>query len=248
MKIHVLSDLHIEFGDFDPPETDADMVLLAGDTQPLARGIAWARERFGEKPVLYILGNHEFYGAAIPKLIETLRQEASGSHVTVLENDECVLGDIRFLGCTLWTDFRLNGNPRISSFVAHEAMTDYHRIRVSPQYRKLNPADTAARHHSSRRWLEEKLREPFAGKTVVMTHHAPSARSLAPDLRDDPINAAYASDLEDFVAASGIGLWVHGHIHHPCDYQLGDTRVICNPRGYLDDPTAGFQPGFVVEV
>jgi predicted phosphodiesterase len=248
MKIHVLSDLHIEFGDLRLPDSDSDVAVLAGDTHCGKSGVRWAKQAFANKPVAYILGNHEPYGGALPKLLPTLREEASDSQVKVLENDEWILGDVRILGCTLWTDFQLMGHPVMSSSVAQTEMTDYYKIRVDPTYRKLRPSDTASFHRRSRHWLEEKLREPCHGRTVVVTHHAPSPRSLGPHLKGDHVSAAYASDMENLVAASGASVWIHGHIHTASDYQIGETRVICNPRGYLDDPTAGFQPGLVIEV
>src|SRR5690348_16009237 len=105
MRIHILSDLHIEFAPFTPPPIDADVVILAGDSHVGVRGIQWAREIFSDKPVIYVAGNHEFYGGAYPTVLDKLRREAKGSNVNVVENNLVRVGDIMFLGCTLWTDF-----------------------------------------------------------------------------------------------------------------------------------------------
>jgi predicted phosphohydrolase len=132
MRLHILSDIHLEHAPFNPPKTEAEVVILAGDIHAGIKGITWAMVTFQNAPVAYILGNHEYYGQAIPKHIIKLKELAQGSNVHVLENDAFVLGDVVFLGCTLWTDFELFGNPRVAGFYATQSMTDYRKIRVSP--------------------------------------------------------------------------------------------------------------------
>ena len=107
MKLHVLSDLHIEFADFSPPETDADVVILAGDIGVGLDGIEWVARRFPKASVVYVPGNHEFYGHDIG-LTDQLKA-AAPADIHILNNDKLELDDIRFLGCTLWTDFKLHG-------------------------------------------------------------------------------------------------------------------------------------------
>ena len=138
MKLHILSDVHVEFGPYDAPETDADVVVLAGDIHVGRNGFDWAREQFPNKPVLYVLGNHEYYGKALPKFADKLRELAEGTNVHILEQDSLTLDGVTFLGCTLWTDFELFGDPRIAGYEAAQKMTDYKRIRVSPNYRRLH--------------------------------------------------------------------------------------------------------------
>ncbi len=132
MKLLILSDLHLEFAPFEAPKTDADVIILAGDTDIGLRGVEWARLHFPTKPVLYILGNHEYYTKAYPKLITELKNQTQDSTIHVLENDAVTIDDVTFLGCTLWTDFNLFGNPRISGITAMQTMTDYKKIRVIP--------------------------------------------------------------------------------------------------------------------
>lgn len=177
MRVHVLSDLHIEFGDFDFPEIEADVVILAGDTHTKLNGLKWARDRIPHLPVLYLLGNHEYYGAKLPRLVEKLKEAAAGSNVTILEEDSIELGGYRFFGATLWTDMALHGDPREGGVEALK-MNDYKRVRQSPTYRKLRPTDTRAVHHSTLRSLRECISSGDPDRTVVITHHAPSARSL----------------------------------------------------------------------
>jgi Icc-related predicted phosphoesterase len=245
MKLHILSDLHLEFAPFHPPATDADVVILAGDIHVGKKAIDWAKTNFPDKPVLYILGNHEYYGKAFPKHVEDLKQLAAGSNIHVLENDRHTIGSVTFLGCTLWTDFQLFGDPRIAGAQATERMNDYRKIRVSPEYRKLRSLDTAIIHRKSRRWLESELANQ-APQTVVITHHAPSDRSIPADYQGHMLSAAYASRLDDLVAQSGAALWVHGHIHSQQNYTIGGTPIVCNPRGYPDEPNPQFQPGLTI--
>lgn len=249
MKLHLLSDLHNEFQPFSPPAMGGDVVVLAGDTDRGVRGVAWAREAFGDTPVVYVAGNHEYYGHAVPRLDEKLQAAGLEHDVHVLENSSVVLHGVRFLGCTLWTDFALFGDPRQGMRDALDVMNDYRKVRVSPQYRRLRPLDTAARHRASVRWLQDTLQEPHDGPTVVVTHHAPTSRGLGPGWEDDPASVAYASRLDELVSTSGAELWVHGHSHYAHDTPARATRLVSNPRGYApDDVTPGFAPDLQVEV
>jgi Icc-related predicted phosphoesterase len=246
MRIHILSDLHLEFAPFHPPAVEADVIILAGDTHVGVRGVQWAREVFSDKPVIYVAGNHEFYGGAFPTIVEKLRHEAEGSSIHVMENDAVRIGDVRFLGSTLWTDFAFKGNPELARYEAAKAMTDYRKIRMAPSYRRLSPRDTYVWCLRSQSWLREQFRNREAGSLVVVTHHAPSAGSLPAEFAHDILSAAYASNLDDLVAESGAVLWIHGHIHSASDYQIGATRIICNPRGYPDEPHTGFDPHLII--
>ncbi|HEY5740435.1 MAG TPA: metallophosphoesterase [Gammaproteobacteria bacterium] len=248
MKLRILSDLHVEFEDFEPPPVDADVVVLAGDIHVRHHGVDWARERFPGVPVLYVLGNHEYYGGAMPAHLETMKQQAAGSNVRVLENEALDIGGVTFLGCTLWTDFALYGKAPLHGFAARRLVTDYRIIRVSPSFHRLRPKHTAELHRQSARWLAETARRYDGENTVVITHHAPSMRSLPDDFRGNPVSAAYASNLDRLVEECGAQLWIHGHLHRQSDYRLGDTRVVCNPRGYPNQRNPSFVPDLVIEI
>jgi len=248
MKLQLLSDLHLEFAPFTPPETGADMVILAGDIQPGIKGIVWASDSFPNSEVVYIPGNHEYYGYAIPKHTAQLKESAQGSNVHVLDNDGLILGNVVFLGCTLWTDFELFGNPRVAGYFATQGMNDYRRIRVTPSYHRVRSIDTAGLHYHSRRWLAEQFDQHRGAKIVVVTHHAPSPRSLPTGYEEDILYAASASKLDDFVEGSDAILWVHGHMHISKDYFIGNTHLICNPRGYTDQINPDFLPGLVLDI
>jgi Icc-related predicted phosphoesterase len=248
MRIRILSDLHLEFGPLALPEVQADVVVLAGDVHVGARGITWCQEQFPGIPVVYVPGNHEYYGEAIHRFTAKLREQTAGSQVHLLDNDVIEIQGVTFFGAILWTDFRLLGDSLPARLEAWEVVNDYRRIRVSPSYRRLKPEDTMGWHQRSRRWLENRLAEPKRGPVVVVTHHAPSALSLGNHESLDLVSAAFASRLDKLVAESGAALWVHGHIHRATDYCLGNTRVICNPRGYPDEPVPEFNPALVVEI
>ena len=248
MRLHILSDLHLEFELFTPPAVEADAVILAGDVSTGRNGLKWALMTFPGQPVIYVLGNHEFYGQKLQKLIEDLRKMASGTNIHLLENDSLCIGDVVFLGATLWTDFALNGDPVVAEVVAQTGMNDYKRIRTLRRYSRLKPSDTRRLHMASRRWLEDQLLGLKGRRTVVVTHHAPSRESIPPAFEGDAFNPALASDLCRLIVESEARLWVHGHIHYCCDYTLGKTRVLANPRGYPTESRQGFDPGLVVEV
>lgn len=137
MKIHILSDLHLEFGDYVPGPVKADAVVLAGDIHIKGRAIPLIRKLFPDTPVVYVPGNHEYYRGALPKLDDSLRREAFNTNVHYLENEAFVLGNVRFLGCALWTNFTLFGLNRRGEcmLAAGETMNDYAVIRVSPKWR-----------------------------------------------------------------------------------------------------------------
>lgn len=248
MRLHILSDLHVEFGSFEVPPTDADVVIVAGDVHVGCEGLSWLRKSFPDKQVVYVLGNHEFYRQAIPALTETLQRESKGSHIHVLENGRVDLGGVTFLGCTLWTDFKLTGDVLEAQAAAEDGMSDFRLIRVSPEYRRLRARDTARYHAASLAWLKTALGQSNPARTVVVTHHAPSCRSIPPYHLGSALNAAFVSDLDSIVAASGVPLWIHGHTHHCVDYTIAETRVISNQRGYPDGPATGFVPDLLIEV
>ncbi len=228
LRIRYMSDLHLEFSDYQPPPVDADIVVLAGDIHTGTEGLEWAARTFPDTIVLYLAGNHEYYDQNLLTLMPALEDRASTLGIHLLDNKEFVIGNVRFLGTTLWTDFELRGGGDYAMQIAAEGMNDYQLIRHGT--RALQPADTRALHVAGRYFLEEKLQEPFDGKTVVISHHAPSLRSLPMERQLDPLASAYASNLE--ALAELADFWIHGHTHERLEYRLGRCWVLCNPRGY----------------
>jgi predicted phosphodiesterase len=256
--IHLMSDVHIEFGELLVPKTKADVVVLAGDIHVGAAAVAWSdrlANRLGS-PVVLVAGNHEHYGSVwqpdghMAGTIAELRAaaDASTGHVTFLEREIAVVAGIRFVGCTLWTDFELYGNPAEDMAHAETAMSDYERIAYRPGVR-FSTNDARREFRRAIRFLKTALEQPFDGPTVVVTHHLPSFRSVAERFKGSRLNAAFASHLDELVAASGAKLWCHGHTHSSFDYLIGKTRVLCNPRGYDDFAlNPSFDPGLTAEV
>lgn len=248
MKIHLLSDLHLEFGDLVPPATDADVVVLAGDIHIKARAIAWALKHFADKPVVYVAGNHEYYGGSLGHTMQKMRSLAEGTNVHFLHDRAVIIDGVRFLGATLWTDYRLTGNQPLAELDARNILQDFKYIRDA-QFRKIRPLQVLEAHVRSRAFLQEHLDAPFDGKTVVVTHHAPTELSIHERYRTTGghLNAAYASRLDGMMGTAA--LWVHGHTHDSFDYDVYGTRVVCNPRGYASDSlNPDFNPGLVLEV
>jgi 3',5'-cyclic AMP phosphodiesterase CpdA len=237
MKLNILSDLHLGQGALPVPDNDADVVILAGDIARPREAFAWA-SGFA-KPVLYVPGNHEFYGNSIAGALDELRRLSAGSGVTVLHNDTATLGGVRFLGTTLWTDFMLLGDGEGRASAMREAqrfMRDFSRIRSDEAADAVfTPEESAALFACHSGWLEARLAEPHAGPTVVITHHSPSPRSIHPRFAGSLLNASFVSDAEHLADGARAVLWVHGHTHDSFDYLLNGTRVVCNPRGYAKD-------------
>ena len=216
MRIQIISDLHQEFGLTDLNFDSADMVILAGDINLGTKGIEWIKTYIPNKPVVYVLGNHEYYKRSYPKTLHKIVAKAKGSNVRVLENERIEFEGIRFHGATLWTDFSLFGNPIEYGVICQEKMNDYKQIRRDPSYSRLRTTDTFKIHQFSKLWLQESLEESIGYKNVVITHHAPSIRSLTEAYKNNPVAAAYASDLEGFIEKYKPLYWIHGHYSYPC--------------------------------
>jgi 3',5'-cyclic AMP phosphodiesterase CpdA len=249
VRLHVLSDLHLEHAPFEVPQVDADVVVLAGDVAPGTRGIEWMRRHLDGRTILYVAGNHEFYGEGLPRLTERLRDAAQGTAVTVLENDEVVIGDVRFLGCSLWSDFDSAGaeNRANTMRICERLVNDYRQIRACDPDRPLRAQDTRDLHVASRAWLATALAASHDGPTVVITHHAPILRGRPQSAVLAALAGAFASDLSPLMDGAA-DLWIFGHIHRVVDTQVRGTRVLSNQRGYPREPVAGFDPGLVVEI
>lgn len=244
MRLRILSDLHLEIWPVELPRADADVVILAGDIANGAAGIDWARRTF-DAPVLYVPGNHEPYDGDFGSTLAALCSAARRTGIGLLDCGEQVIGKVRFLGCTLWTDYSLA--PEAARAACIEASR-----RINPDYRAIrhgdrpfSPEDAIAMHHAQRRWLAQALDHPFEGATVVITHFAPHPGSIAPAFANHPANPGFVVNLESMMGRAA--LWVHGHTHTFFDYTVSGTRIVCNPRGNPGEQT-GFVADFVVTV
>ncbi|NYT65575.1 metallophosphoesterase [Alcaligenaceae bacterium] len=252
-KLHILSDLHLSRGGLSIPDTDADIVILAGDIARPTEAIAWARSF--QQPVLYVPGNHEFYGNSLSATVQQLRTQTQDSNIHILDNNALVLNGIRFLGSTLWGDFNLYGTGAQRDNAIEQVLgfiLDFSRIQsdLHPGS-SFSPQEFEALFHRNRQWLKQQLDDEFYGPTVVITHHAPSLSSVHPRFKDSPINTCFVSNSEDLLGVDKVALWIHGHTHDSFDYQVKGTRVVCNPRGYMKDgvpENPAFKPDFVVPI
>ncbi len=248
MQIQPIADIHMEMSPCNIPVV-GDVVVLAGDIGVGVEGVSWAKAQFPDAPVIYVAGNHTYYGHVFPDTIDDLRAEADNSNVHVLENEEFALNEVRFLGATLWTDFCLQGlaQQEFAMATAKHGMNDFRRIR-KPSGELLHPRDLVQVHAESVEWVRAKLAEPFDGKTVVVTHHAPCVMNVSPQLRFDGLTPAFASNLENLILDSSPDVWISGHTHYCCDYYIGETRVVSNQRGYAGLENIGFNPTMTVEL
>jgi Icc-related predicted phosphoesterase len=253
MRIALLSDLHLSMHPLEPPPTDADVVVIAGDLGRPKAAIDWA-SRY-RQPTLFVAGNHEFYGSDLVSALAELRSLAEGTTVRVLERSEWLLGAVRFLGCTLWSDHALEADEERRENARAQAIAmirDFSRIRVAPGFADVfTPAVARLLFEDSVAWLDERFATPHDGPTVVVTHFAPSRGSIHPRFAGSPLNSCFVSDLEAKILRWQPSLWLHGHVHDSFDYRIGTTRVVANPRGYAPAgvvENARFDPEMIVEV
>ncbi len=225
MRINYFSDIHLEFGDLQKPENDADLIIAAGDIGVFTQGVDWLKSL--DKQVIYVAGNHEFYSEEYKLTLNSIRQQCGGSNITFLENDELIYQGIRFLGCTLWADLYAEGEEKAKAL--GKTLNDFRRI--SYKDKAFNQKIFSKFYEKSKRWLDAKLAEPFDGRTVVITHHAPTEWSWY----DGPAalkKLAYCNELKELFHEYEITAWFHGHIHNQGDYRIAGARILSNPRGY----------------
>lgn len=251
--IRPMSDLHLELDvDFDIPHlaTDQDTVLiLAGD-------IGYAKKKYTYvdfidrvsprfKAVVYVLGNHDYWGSNLLSAPTKIWNElVDYDNVHVLENETVVIDGVAFIGATLWTN--MNNHDVMTLEQARLTMNDYKKVRHGPPSEpwkwKLTPSHTVSQFIKSRNYIFSEIvkQKNDGNQVVVVTHHAPSFKSVELNRKGDLLNGAYVSelfyDIDDLQDKQPFA-WIHGHLHESFDYMLSDTRVICNPYGYkTEDP------------
>jgi predicted phosphodiesterase len=234
---------------------DTDVIVLAGDIANGTDGVAWAQESYGtQKLIIYICGNHEFYNNDI-SVTKEIAEAAVGTNVHFLDNESVVIDNVRFIGSTLWTSFNDWSNLRAINFL-HSKMNDYKYISSKEFYKNgelveraraiapimieprggednlIVPVVTYMLHLAAVKYLEAELSRRHDGKTIVVTHHAPSYRSVLP--HKEKLEDAYASSLDDLIERhhKTINAWFHGHLHVPVKYEIKGVPIVSNPRDY----------------
>ena len=234
MKIRYMSDLHIEFPWITTdrvPSIGEDVVVLAGDIGTGVTGIEWAIEAFRDRPVVYVLGNHEFYEHGWGTLIVQARKAAAGTRVHVLEDDAVDIDGVRFLGATLWTNFELYGeNRRTASMIAgRDALADFQLIAGTDGY-SLTPQATVDRHKRSRSWLKQEIAASTL-PVVVVTHHSPSKANEHPAFSGKELVPCFHSKLDELFQPP-LRAWISGHTHYSCVAKVNGIPLVSNQRGY----------------
>lgn len=235
MKIGITSDIHLEVENlYLMNEEDTDVLILGGDILTNKsfniKFLARCADEF--KHVIYIAGNHEFYYDNINKTIDRIRDECSKHSNLYFLNDETkIIDDVVFIGSTLWTD--CNKSDPITLQALKGMLNDFRCI--TDDSGPFLPKDSVELHNKSLGYIKEVLINNHDKKCVVVTHHSPSFKSCNPKYSNDTLmNGGFHSDLSEFILDHPqIKLWTHGHTHDPFDYMIGDTRIVCNPRGYV---------------
>ena len=259
MRIQILSDLHVEFeGNLIPPlAPEAELVILAGDLAPVHTRTVGdiARRWAGADRILYVPGNHEFYGFDIKVGRRELAQQCLEHGVTLLDRSAVTVHNVRFIGATLWTDLRLEAGVLGEAWAQHEVgqtapdFTGAIRDRTARDG-LFTTHESARRHAEDRTFIESELTNARDSGLipVVITHHAPSPRCIRPWFEKSRLNPAFASDLDALITRYQPPLWIHGHMHDPVDEMMGDTRNLANPHGYSRVEGHSFDPALVIDI
>lgn len=274
VRLWVLSDLHLDVCPLELTPPEHDVAVVVGDvSERLCRHVLPWLDRLRQttgRPVVYTPGNHDWWRTVYQNELAEARDLAAAAGVSLLVEGETVVhAGVRFVGATLWTDWALRPDQRARALSdgadRDTGLRDVRRVkwhRGPGSYSAFLPLVSAQLHREQRRRVEDALAFPHAGPTVVVTHHAPHERSLRGGEWREPVDAAYASDLSEVLEGPHApGLWVHGHVHESKDYRVGGTRVVANPRGYVEvkpgtrgqperrEPeNPAFDPNLVVEV
>jgi hypothetical protein len=257
MRVNLVSDLHLEFGQQTLP--GGEVLILAGDIceyRELKNNemveLFFTTQCSKYDRVFMVMGNHEHYHHKFHKTYDDLKAILP-TNVILLENEMVEYNGVVFLGATLWTD--LNKGDPVTAFTLKGFMNDYKVVQnYYPErglYYKLTPEWTAETHEKTKQYFKIVLNQNKDKPVVVVTHHAPSFASVNEKFKHETTtNGGYASELSEFILDNPqIKVWCHGHMHDPVDYMIGDTRIVANPRGYLPwEADNGFDPNFTFEI
>jgi Icc-related predicted phosphoesterase len=251
--ICVAQDLHDHIAaDFNPYSQGAFADLNRKQQRVQRFRDFFKRVSFQFPNVIYVMGNHEHYHGKFDRSRQYFLDEFAKLGITnihLLDNDTKEIDGVHFVGGTLWTDMN-KGDP-LTVHAIETMMNDFRVIRIANEdFRKFLPSRAVREHIKTKQYIKVVLEGlPEDARVVVVGHHAPSHMSIHEQYKhDDLMNGGYASDLSEFILdRPKIKVWTHGHMHQCFDYMIGDTRVLCNPRGYHDE-NPQFNPNFIFEV
>ena len=235
MKIQVVSDIHLEFSGMDREldvvaQAERDLLIVAGDLCERDNGEAWLRAQCEHSPVVFVCGNHEYYGAdidEIDKYYKELDEDIENLHV--LQKRVVEFDGIRIAGCTLWTDFQGVDNYHLR--LVQKGMADFNVI--TKRHANFTPDVSRGINMDHRNWLFQQK-----DIDIVVTHHAPSWQSITDYWKEhgQMLNPAFAGSSDDLIYALAPTYWIHGHMHsfirYWHDQKVDGTQVLCNPVGY----------------
>ena len=251
--ICVAQDLHDHIAaDFNPYSQGAFADLNRKQQRVQRFRDFFKRVSFQFTNVIYVMGNHEHYHGKFDRSRQYFLDEFAKLGITnihLLDNDTKEIDGVHFVGGTLWTDMN-KGDP-MTVHAIETMMNDFRVIRIANEdFRKFLPSRAVREHIKTKQYIKTVLEGlPEDARVVVVGHHAPSTMSIHEQYKHDTLmNGGYASDLSEFILdRPKIKAWTHGHMHQCFDYTIGDTRVLCNPRGYHDE-NPEFNPNFIFEV
>lgn len=258
MRIRVISDIHIDINKNDKLYNfEDDFVVCCGDISGDRISTAeWIQNNM--KKGIAIGGNHLGYNEisfdkkdSLTYSIQYLREKFKNSPVYFLENQTIEIENVIFIGCILFTDFKLFNNEEICKMIAHRGLNDFRYVKIikNNEIKTISTTDQQLLHKESRDFIEQVCSNNRNKKIVVISHHAPSYKSVPAQYKNSMLSAAFASNLEDIIEKyDNLKLWCHGHMHENCDYTLYGTRIICNPRGYYTENPYFNSNGIIVDI
>ncbi len=276
-KILILSDLHLESSNMKLNDIEQDIIVLAGDICVEKEMIVdfIYRNIPEEKPIVFVLGNHEYEGRivsqVVPQLNKLFTEELPNHQIHVLDNKSVVIDGIKFIGSTLWSNFEcfgIDAKKDIMDLADKLIIKGHHMYEENPYFGQgSHPRYLEVNSKKVEQWCQEaidfidySLKEEFLGPRIVVTHFAPHKKSIseeymkksnsAEDKMYNMLSAFWVNSLDNLMGFSDY--WIHGHVHHSFDYQVEGTRVISNPRGnslFFDMPgNTSFDKSKTIEV
>ncbi len=265
MKIQILSDLHNEFLRNDRhnpyhkwsgkiPDTDADLIILAGDIDIGTKGVEWAisESKRLRKDIIYVPGNHEYYGQEYFSHCDKISRLAENTRVHCLNPGVYKRDNFRIIGATLWTDYKVdNATPQeLAMYYIERSLADHRKIKFNTgdAIRNFLPSDALALHTKEVNWIEQQLLSSFEGKTIIVSHHGPHPICQHTSFHVNEMSAAFQSDLSYLMEQYDIDIWIYGHTHSNLDEVILDTRIISNQAGNPAENIDDFDADCTVDI